>query len=120
VTEIQHGPLNQERQEADPARTDVAALQAELFAAHAKLQRLQAEVDEQRSRADRAEGESATLRKALARDARLLEQAEVERKKAETQRDGAQAARNAAQAYLASWTAGGPLARAWRGFWRGR
>lgn len=57
---------------------------------------------------------------ALAREARQIEEAEAERQKAEAQRDAAQATRDATAAELAIWTAGGPLARAWRGFWRGR
>ena len=57
---------------------------------------------------------------ARARETRRLEQAEAALKMAETQRDAAQAARDATQVELAGWTVGGPLARAWRGFWRGR
>jgi hypothetical protein len=60
------------------------------------------------------------LREAVAREVRQLEQAEEARKAAETQRDAAQATRDATAAELAGWTAGGPLARAWRGFRRGR
>jgi hypothetical protein len=32
----------------------------------------------------------------------------------------AEATRDATQAELAAWIAGGPRARAWRGFWRGQ
>ena len=102
------------------SQPDVTALQAELYVAHVELQRLRAEAAEQRNRADQAEAEGTALREALARDTRWLEQSEAERKWVKTQRDAAQAARDATQAELASWTAGKPLARAWRAFWQGR
>lgn len=80
--------------------------------------RATAEAAEQRSRADRAEGEGTALREALARDARWLEQSEAARQAAETQWEAVQALRDATAAELANQRAGGPLVRAWRGFWR--
>ena len=61
-----------------------------------------AAVPELRERAARAEGESGALR----------EQAAAERERAEARARDLEAAR----AELAAWTAGGPLARAWRAF----
>jgi hypothetical protein len=72
-----------------------------------------------RIRAAYAEGEAKALREVVAREIRQAELAEDARKVAETQRDAAQAAKDGMAVELASWTAGGPLARAWRGFWRG-
>ena len=60
-----------------------------------KAEAAAAVVPDLRERLGRAEGESGTLR----------EQARAERNRAE-----------AARAELADWTAGGPLARAWRAF----
>jgi hypothetical protein len=44
------------------------------------------------------------------------ERAEVARDSAQQARDGAQAALEVAEAEVQFWTAGGPLARAWRAF----
>lgn len=74
----------------------------------------------QAERVPTLEAELVSLREAQAREVRQLAQAEEALKTAETQRDAAQVARDATQAELSGWTAGGPLARAWRGFWRGR
>ena len=66
-------------------------------------------VPELRERLGRAEGESATLR----------EQVTIERSRAEASARELEAMRaelEAAGAKLAAWTAGGPLARAWRAF----
>jgi hypothetical protein len=38
----------------------------------------------------------------------------------QTAAEDAQEGREAAERELATWTAGGPLARAWRAFWRGQ
>jgi hypothetical protein len=65
-----------------------------------KAEAAAAVVPDLRERLGRAEGESGTLR----------EQARAERDRAEAERGRAEAAR----AELADWTAGGPLARAWR------
>ena len=108
---------------AAEARGEANALRERLELADALADRLRADID--RSRMEReqaqiaaaaAEGEARALREALARDARSHEKAEADRLKAETQRDAAQNARNEAQADLAAWTAGGPIARAWRAF----
>ena len=104
------------RRRAEVAEETATAMASKLAEAEALARRFQAEVTEQRSRADRAEGEGIALREALARDARSHEKAEADRLKAETQRDAAQNARNEAQADLAAWTSGGPIARAWRAF----
>jgi chromosome segregation ATPase len=77
-------------------------------------QAAQAGLADQRERTGRAEGEAETLRAALREDAarehavaRALLQAEAERQTAE-----------AARSELAAWTAGGPLRRALRRFFR--
>ena len=57
-----------------------------------------------RERAGRAEGEAVALR----------EQGGAQREQAAVQLREAEAARDAARAELVEWTAGGPLARAWR------
>jgi hypothetical protein len=67
--------------------------------------------------AEAAESAATAACEATAREVRQIEQLEAALKAAQTQRDAALAARDATQAEL---TAGGPLARAWRGFWRGR
>jgi len=73
--------------------------------AEAGVRRLQGELADQRERAARAEGEAQATRDALAHE---RGQVAAER-----------TARQALEAELAYWTAGGALARAWRGlFWR--
>ncbi|RZA29182.1 MAG: hypothetical protein EOP02_05250 [Proteobacteria bacterium] len=75
-----------------------------------------AEVPVLAERVGRAEADAAALREALIRETGQLEQAEAARKAAEAQRDAAQVARDATAAAFVSWTAGGPLIRAWRAF----
>jgi hypothetical protein len=81
-------------------RAERAEARAE--AAQALADRRGEELAELRERAGRAEGEAAALR----------EQA----KAAEARLRGSEEARIAAEAELADWSAGGPLARAWRAF----
>ena len=69
-------------------------------AAEARTRELAGELATQHERAGRAEGEAAALRGAVAN-----EQAQAARERQ---------AREAAERELADWTAGGPLARAWR------
>jgi hypothetical protein len=90
----------------------IQTLREELAAAR----QVAAEVPALAERAGRAEAEAAALRDAMVREVRRLEQTEDLLKAAETQRDAAQKARDASQAELAGWTAGAPLARAWRAF----
>jgi chromosome segregation ATPase len=91
-----------------------SALEAELAALRQRVDQLQVEREEARIRAAHAEGEAKALREAVAREIRQAEQAEEAWKASETRRRAAEAARDATQAELAAWTAGGPLARAWR------
>jgi uncharacterized coiled-coil DUF342 family protein len=100
-------------QEAAEARGEAATLRERAEKVEAQVDQLQAEREEARIRAAHAEGEAKALREAVAREIGRAEQAEEARKAGEAQRD-------AVQAELDAWTAGGPLARAWRGFWRGR
>jgi hypothetical protein len=79
-----------------------------------------AELANERVRAAIALAEAKAAREATARELRQLERAEAALKASETQREAAQVAREATRAELAEWAAGGPLARAWRAFWRGR
>jgi hypothetical protein len=64
------------------------------------------ELAELRERVGRAEGEAAALR----------ERGRAEQEQAAARVQEAEAARDAAKGELADWTAGGPLARAWRAF----
>jgi hypothetical protein len=96
-------PVNDDRllkalEEAAEARGEATELRTRAEMAEARADRAEAAVviiPELRERAGRAEGESVALR----------EQVTAERERAE-----------AARAELAEWTAGGPLARAWRAF----
>ncbi len=94
------------------------ALLTDLKAAHEVIVSLH-------ERVGRAEGEAGALRDALAHERTSRAAAEAERLATAAERDAAQAAAQAAQAErdtlaadLAGWTAGGPLARAWRAFTR--
>jgi chromosome segregation ATPase len=114
-------------EEAEASRKAVEATRDKALAAGRdaamRAMALEAERSRIKPQAERVptlETELASLREAQAREVRQLAQAEEALKAAETQRDAAQAARDATQAELTGWTAGGPLARAWRGFWRGR
>lgn len=105
------------------ARGEAAALRDRVEKAEALANQLRSDVDQSRTEREQAlvaaataQGEARALREALAREARQLERSEGNRRTAETQRDAAQNAREAAQADLAAWTAGGPIARAWRAF----
>jgi hypothetical protein len=89
-----------------------AQLRAERDAARAERGAAQAEAAAQRSRAERAEGAEGVLRESLTR-------AETRAARDGARADQADAARRAAEVELAGWTAGGPLARAWRAL-RGR
>ena len=122
--------LNKALQDAAEARGEAAALrhraeraEAEAVAERARATQAEREREVARIAAAAAEAEGKALREALAREMRRLEQAEADRQAAETQRDivrairdAALAERDAARGDLADWTAGGPIARAWRGF----
>jgi hypothetical protein len=101
--------------------------QAEINRLRIELETVQAAWIEARERAARAEGEAVSLRGAVDRETARTEREAAVRQAAEARaaRDGARAdletaARRAAEVELAGWTAGGPLARAWRAFFRGR
>jgi hypothetical protein len=85
---------------------ELADLRHRLGHAEGRAERAEAQVVHERDRADaeRAARQAAEQGQDAARAA------------AEAARDG----REAAERELATWTAGGPLARAWRAFWRGR
>jgi len=120
--------LNKALQDAAEARGEATALRqraerAEAVAIAERARAAQAEREREAARiaAAAAEAEGKALREALAREMRRLEQAEADRQAAETQRDvvrairdAALAERDAARGELADWTAGGPIARAWR------
>jgi hypothetical protein len=87
--------LARERERADRAETAAAV------------------VPDLRERAARAEGESAALREQITVERTAVrEQVTAERQRAEASARDLEAAR----AELADWTAGGPVARAWRAF----
>jgi len=90
--------------------------QAEAAAERARAAEAERQREEARIAAAVAETEAKALRAAVAREIRRLEDAEAGRLAAETQRDAAQSIRFALQAEISAWTAGGPLARAWRAF----
>jgi hypothetical protein len=114
----------------------VSALVAELKAGHeqalgemrrraeaaearaARAEAAAAEMPELRERAGRAEGEAASLRNLVDVERARATRAEAQRDEARIGRAAAEASRIAsdleARAELAGWTAGGPLARAWR------
>ena len=107
-------PVNDDRllkalQDAAEARGEATALRERAEMAETRAAQAEAAVavvPELRERAGRAEGEAATLR----------EQLKAERNRSVTQMREVEAAREAARAELATWTAGGPLARAVRAF----
>lgn len=104
------------------------------------------EVPALRQELGRAQGEAAALREALARETEQRERVETEREtlaaelirqmertaraegetaayrdafqQAQGRAERAQEGQQAAERALTAWTSGGPLARAWRGFWR--
>ncbi len=95
------------------AEGEVAALQGAI--AHERQAREAAERD--------AEGLRGTLaheRQALASEREALGYERQAREAAEAAQAAAETARDAAQQETAEWASGGPLTRAWRGFWRGR
>ena len=105
-------PVNDDRllkalQEAAEARGEATALRERAEMAEARANRAEeavATIPELRERAGRAEGEAAALR----------ERVKAEQERAAMRLREAEAAQDAAKAELADWTAGGPLARAWR------
>ncbi len=101
------------RERAEMAEARAAAL-AERVEAERRLADARAqELVEVRERAARAEGESLTLREQITVErAAVREQVTAERQRAEASARDLEVAR----AELADWTAGGPLARAWRAF----
>jgi Fic family protein len=108
-------------QSPTPDTTDlVVVLTKQLQVATERADRLDVVLLEATRQAAAAESAATAAREATARKVRQLEQVEAALKAAQTQRDAALAARDATQAELTIRTAGGPLARAWRGFWRGR
>jgi predicted phage gp36 major capsid-like protein len=97
----------------------------------ALTERQAAELAELRERVGRAEGDAVAARAELERvqAAHVIElgravadrdHERAERQAAETARLAAQAEADSARAELVGWTVGGPLARAWRAFLRGR
>lgn len=98
--------LQRERERADRTEAEAAQLREEREAA--------------RVQAARAEGEALGLREALAREeARAAEAARQAAMQVATEarrREDVQALRDVLQDELSAWTAGGPLARAWRAF----
>src|SRR5215207_9062506 len=93
-------------QGAAEARGEAVALRERAEMAEVRAAKAEAEIGVERARAARAEGESATLREQIA----------AERARAEARLREMEAARDVIRTELADWTAGGPLARAWRAF----
>jgi hypothetical protein len=97
---------------------DRRAAEAERDAARAEAEEARQQAQQERERTARAEGEAAGLREGLrvaeaARDTEAVARRDAEareRRRADAERQG----REAAERKLAEWTAGGPLARAWR------
>jgi cell division protein FtsB len=77
--------------------------------AEAQAATLRQQFENALGRAERAEGEAQALQEAV-----MHERAQVAAAQAE--RQVAQAERNSLEAELEAWTAGGPVARAWRAF----
>lgn len=98
--------LQRERERSDKAEVEAAQLREEREAARVK--------------AARAEGEVLGLRETLSREearaAAALQQASLQVEAEVKRREEVQAGRDALQTELSAWTAGGPLARAWRAF----
>ena len=100
----------------DELRQRVEAAEARAIAAETLASQRASELTAQHERAERAESEAAARLREVeaAREAAGREQG---RASAEQQaRAAAEAERDAARSELAGWTAGGPLARAWRAF----
>lgn len=92
-----------------PAQATVAGLVAATPESLSHLMSQVAELAEVRQRLGHAEGEAVAFREALSHE---RVQAAAERRRAEA----LQVERDRVQAELSAWTAGGPLARAWRAF----
>jgi DNA repair exonuclease SbcCD ATPase subunit len=108
-----------------PALTsEIPALISQLEAVHTTLregiERAEAAAAEARALANRRADELAELRERLGRAETealaLREQAKAERDRAERRVQEIEAQWDNARAELGAWTAGGPLARAWRAF----
>lgn len=97
-----HPPARPAGQPAGDREEVLAEVRRRAETAEARVRQLEEELSGQRERAAQAEGDAKATREALA----------YERGQVATER----AARQAVEAELADWTAGGPLARAWRGF----
>jgi hypothetical protein len=103
---VRREALQRERERADRIEAEAAQLREEREAA--------------RVQAARAEGDALALRETLAREearaAEAVRQAAMQMEAEVRRREEAQALREVMQAELSVWTAGGPLARAWRAF----
>jgi septal ring factor EnvC (AmiA/AmiB activator) len=102
------------------AQGDLAALREAEAQLQAERDAAQAAVIEAREKAARAEGEGAALRAAADRETAVRQAAEARAARDGSRADQEATARRAAEGELATWSAGGPLARAWRAFRRGR